>query len=415
MKLRTTYPTHAADGARRFVSVSEISSLECWRKYRWQRQGLRPIREFEALQFGRIWDTFIGAWWSGESLMRLDLAMKAADDAISDEARRVDGVLVDRGLPRPEGWQDQIDRMHDLLRAMACHYVKHYGIENGWKCVAQQVRFEVPFPSATGGRRSTKFWLHGVIDRVMQNVDNGTLHLVDDKTTAKAGSDFYDGFEYDLQLPLYSWAMRELGNDIEGAWLDVAAKIIPIEPQMRKVPLTVYTNEVDADGKPIPEMDPVIGADGQPERYKTGPRAGWTKMVNRKREALLAMLDSSGGLQYHTTFDLMMHAINENELSTTDYEPELDILRRWKERDASNPYFSRPNLLVNDQIMDESAQILRDAAPWLDRLPDIPMRNRFRCGRCAFKAPCIERDPGARADLLSLEFTTRDERRTITV
>lgn len=480
MKLKTHWPTEAADGQRRLVSVSEIANLDCWRKYRWSREGLQPVRRFEALNFGIVWDAFIGEWWApqpinvekelgikadsdqatidafgaflraagpageprrtsvlwhaygrgGPAPTRFERAVIAANDAIEKEARRVDAALLERGIPRPPGWTEELDRMRQLVLAMGIHYVEHYGEEAAWECIASQVKFEVPFPSASGQRRSNRYWLHGVIDRVMFNRERNIIALVDDKTTAKAGPDYYDSFEYDLQLQLYSWAMRELGNPVHEVWLDVAAKLMPVFPEMRATPFDVLDEagnktyeeipcghceglgEVEEQGDLQTEVAPCAkcGGDGV-EKYKTGDKAGMPKMRKVTRAGLQTMIASDGSLQYHTTYDLFLAALRMNNLDSMDYERERELLMDWDIGGKENPYFARPELLIDDAMMDEAADIMRTAAPYLDKLPDVPMRNRFRCKRCAFRVPCIERNEGARADLIAVEFTTRDQRK----
>lgn len=492
--LKTHWPTNAADGSRRFVSATEIASLECWRAYRWRRAGIQPVRRFEALNFGIAWDAFIDTYTMPDTeqpgrmgdepltaSMMLEVAIAAGLKSIDDEAKRVDGILVDRGLPRPQDWQDELDRMRTLLDGMARHYAEHYGDERAaWRTVGRQVRFEVPFPSASGEGKSNRYWLHGVIDRVMQNVHTGELRLLDDKTTAAITPDLIGNFEYDLQLPLYAWAMRELGNDVADVGLDVVAKLVPVKPTMRKTPFPVYV--LDADGQPVMEPNedgelkpvhryepipcetcegagghtaavpgvceacngegvqrgrpvqsvdadgvplerPVLDEAGNPVTYKSGARKGEVKtekvmepgpIKQRRvvRPGLSSMLDGSGGYNYRTTYRLMREAIEENGLDERDYAHELDLLARQEYGgDADSPYFARPDLHVTDAMMDEAASILRTAAPMLDKLPDVPMRNRFRCGRCPFRVPCIERNEEARADVFALDFTTREQRK----
>lgn len=448
MHLKTHYPTSAADGHRRFVSVSEVAGLDCWRKYRWQRAGLQPVRRFEALNYGIAWDAFVTYWWGPYSRpddligstpvtveMRLEVALREGHLAIDKEARRVDAVLLERGTPRPQDWADELERAHALMDAMGSHYAEHYGPESDWTRVAGQVRFEVPFPSASGQRRSSRYWLHGVIDRVMLHKPTGKLSIWDDKTAAKIGPDFYDAFEFDLQLQVYAWAMRELGNDIDSAWVDAAAKLIPVKPEMRQTPFPVYARngigeiimERDAESgemKPVQMLEPVPcdKCDGPDPACKTcrgtgnahfvsGARAGEAKTKKVTRAGLATLVDSAGGMNYLTTYDLLMDAIDENGLDPDDYRDERALLMGWKDHDRANPYFGRADLLVTDAMMDEAAQILRDAAPYLDKLPDVAMRNRFRCARCPFRAPCIERNADARAEILANEYTTREQRK----
>lgn len=435
--MRGTIPSNAAEGSRRFVSPSELASIGCWRAYRWKRQGLEPVRTFEALSFGIAWDAFVSEWWHpvgkpGDGAFdarsidqRMTNALDAGQAALDADARRVDGVLVDRGIPRPADWQDTRDEHRNLLLGMALHYAETAGRDDGeFTCRASQFKVMVPLPSATGQRRSSKFWMVGYIDRVMERNATGRFSIVDDKTTGRCSAEFCESFEYDLQLPLYAWAMRELGHDVERVCVEPAAKLLPTLPDLRKTPVDV----LGPDGEPLtrPISCDRCGGDGEdPDagittfcekcggdgfaRFVSGPRKGEVKTEKVKRPALYSLLTEAGGLNYTTTLDAFRTAVELHDLDPSDYQREFAYLEQQDATDS--PFFGQFDLLVSDAIIDEAEFIIRAAAPELDRIPDIPLRDRFRCQRCAFKTACIERDPAARAEVLATSFTTREQRK----
>lgn len=480
----TPYPlrwrTTAQDTHRRLVSYSEIRSLDCWLKHhlRYER-GLEPIVKFEALNFGTAWDAFMDEWWApqvfpevvnendraqldtfaaflriagtpdqpkpptsevwkayargGPLPTRLERSLAAGGAALQKEARRVDAILLERNMPRPFGWGDELQRMRDLLVGMGFHYAERYGDEPEWRTVAQQAHFEVPFPSLSGsGRRSTRYWLHGKIDRIMQHVPSGGYFIVDAKSAKAVDANYRIGYETDRQLPLYAWALRELGWPITGTLPDAAAKLLPHWPEMLKVPKPV----LDFNGDPVMthEPCPACEGDGRPgatfeereqheygrdlcpkcngdgaARYASGARKGEVKMRKVTRPALQSMLDANGGSNYVTTYDIMIAAIDANDLDPADYERELDLLLAEKMGDAHSPFFWRPDdLLLTDAVLDEAANSLRLAMPYLDKLPPLAMSDPMKCRMCSFKHACANRDRFE--EVLAQEFVSREQR-----
>lgn len=435
--MRGTVRTSAAEGSRRFISPSELASASgCWRAYRWKRIGLKPITNFAALDYGTAWDAFVGEWWRpvgvpGDGAVdarttdqRMMDSLAAGQAALDREARRVDGVLADRGLPRPLGWHDDLTAMRTMLLGMAIHYSHTAGVDDGsTTCRASQFKVEVPLPSQNGSRRSPKFWMHGFIDRVMENNATGRLFIVDDKTTGRVTRDYIASFAYDLQLPIYGWAMRELGYDIERVSVEAAGKLLPTFPELLKNPVDI----LGPDGEPLtrPVACPACGGEGEsftePDdatcpkcngdglaRFASGPRKGEVKTEKVKRPALRKMLSDSGDLNYTTTLAAFDSALVLHDLDPKWYDREREFLIQQEEHD--NPYFATFDLVATDAVLNEAEDILRAVAPELDRIPDIPLRDRFKCQRCVFRVPCLAIDPDERADLLHAGFTTREQR-----
>lgn len=364
----TTYLRTAKTTAtnRRLISYSEIASLSCFRKHHFSYgMGLRKADRSPALRFGSAWDEALNDYYhprwndAGTQGDRIAAALDAGVAQIMSDARELDGFLVDRGIPRPRDWQTRIDEHTDMLRGMLEHYAMHYGDErDAWRSIDVQVRFEVPFPSANGKRKSTRYWLHGVIDRVMEHRDTGAMYLVDAKTAAGIDDAYKRQYDLDRQLPLYGWALRELGWPIVGHQIDVAAKKVPRMPKVTKRGV----------------LEKLIGDDGKP--------------------------------RIRTTAALTRQAIHANGLSEADYRVELATLAAY-ETELMSTYFWREDLHLNDYDFEDAAESLRSAATIIDRVPPIAMPNQMACGWCDFRDICKNPDPR----VIATEFTTRDERR----
>jgi hypothetical protein len=399
---------------RRYISPSEIASMDCWRSYNWKRAGLRPRRSPRALSFGSAWDAFMGEWFRPIGTLK-DVGNGARDertitqrlydsltagqevlDKAKEQANAATMALVGEGLAEVE---HEYQEHADMLRGMGEHFAEWFDEDVHGTCRAAQFRVDVPLRSEKGTRASTRYSLHGYIDRVMEV--NGKLVIVDDKTTAGIDDSFHDDFENDLQMPLYAYGMKLMGYDIGGIAVFAAAKKVPVMPELRKTLVSVLGD----DGEPLTR--PVLDEDGEPVRFKSGARAGEVKTEKVMKPALRSMLSESGALNYTTNQTNMLEAIIAHELDVTDYARELEWLR---EKGSSN-FFALAPVPVSKDMIEEAAHILRSAGPMLDKIPDVPMRSRFRCKRCQFQTACVERHPESRADLLKTFYTTREERR----
>jgi hypothetical protein len=406
------------------ISYSELSSLDCWRKhaYRYGRR-LRPVHTFAALQFGRAWDAAQDAYhapqppYKRSELVpvpaptradRVAQALAAGQAAIDEEARRVDGLLVDRGLPRPTGWHEEIDGMRTLLDGMVRHYDETWGPTiDEWRTLATQHAVTVPLPSASGTGVSNRYEFHGIVDRIVEHVPTGDVFVVEVKSAASLSADYRAGYDTDWQLPLYVWALRKDGWRITGAMIDAAAKMLPAVPQLRKTPVPV----LDDAGEPV--LDPVLDDAGQPVRFASGARKGEVKTVKRTRPALHAMLSSSGTLNYTTTHRVMLDAIREHGLDPADYAEELAILEAQRDGIADNPFFWREELVFNDLQLAEAVDAVRAVAPFAAGHPDVKMPSAMKCKRCEFRSLCAAR-PDDREALIAANFTTPTEREAAT-
>lgn len=390
-----------------YVSHSKIGSIDCWRKHDFAyRQKLRPIRPFAALRFGRVWDAFHNAYHDhrGEPDARLAYALTFAGHEIDREADRVDAILVERGLPRPMDWNDELDEFRTLLLSMALGYHDRVGLVDSLELetVAVQVSFDVALRTP-GGRRSPKFRTRGVIDRLALDA-NGGLWIIDAKSTKAITANYRLGWSLDRQLPRYAWALGEYGITPAGCMIDAAAKLVPTYPEMRQTPIPV----LGPDGEPLlePEVDE---ATGEVLVYKSGPRKGEPKMRKVTRRGLRSILSStSGEVVVQTTHAALLDAIRGNGLDEIDYARELAYLhaRETGENDE-DPYFWRASVPFAPWEIRDAGRDLYEFAVHADALPPIPNESSFRCVGCAFKLICKDPTP----ELIGEFFTTPEDRR----
>lgn len=426
---------------RRYISPSEIASLDCWRAYRWKREGLQPIQRFDALSYGIAWDAFIQEWYKPIDLFGSgSIDTRSLDERYSDalangvrtleeDAKRVDAALLERNMPLPQDWHETREEHNNLLAGMAEHFATlPSSMDASMVCRESQVQVKVPLPSQTGKRRSVRFWMHGIIDRVMENMNTGGLVLVDDKTTKRLNADFEDSFEDNLQMPLYAWALKQLGYSVEQVMISAAAKQLPYEPTLLAREVAV----LDENGNPVTRPmncdacngsgiinEGVVNESGIPPmcnkcngfgvaKFLSGARKGEVKTEKVTRPALRSVLSDTGKWNVITTERVMLNAIHKNNLNESDYKQELEALR-IQDKEAS-PFFRTFGIQVTPLMIQEAEDILVTIAPMLDKVPDVPMRNSFRCRGCVFKRVCRERDQEAREELIATMFTTREQR-----
>lgn len=395
-----------------YVSHSKIGSIDCWRKHDFAyRQKLRPIRPFAALRFGRVWDEFVNAYhavgdrdagtFAPIRSNRLAYALTAGGREIDQEADRVAEIIMQRGLPFPADWDDELAEFRALLLAMGIGYADRFAGDDALTTVAVQVPFDVALRTP-GGRRSPKFRMRGVIDRVALDT-NGGVWIIDAKSTKAITANYRLGWELDRQLPRYAWAFQEYGIIPAGCMIDAAAKIIPTYPEMRQTPIPVL-DPVTGEPMTEPEVDPETG---EIQVYKSGPWKGEPKMRKVTRRGLRSILSSSGEVVVQTTHAALVEAIRANDLDEIDYARELAYLHdRETGVTDEDPYFWRASVPFAPWEITDAGRELYEFAVRADTLPPIANASSFRCTGCAFKLICKDPTP----ELVGELFTTPADR-----
>lgn len=430
----TTLRPYARPANARLVSYSELSTMDCWLKHHYAyTMGLKPITTWVGMRLGRAWDTFQNTWHApvadGELPLtpdaRLAAGLTAAGDAIEQEAREVDAALLDKGLPLPIDWREQLDHIRTTITGMAHHYAARYATtDEDWRTLAVQLRFEVPFPSASSTRRSNRYWLHGVIDRVAEHLPSGRVFIIDAKLRDGAVDQNYrDGFATDLQLPLYAWALKQLpvpyADRVAGGIIDAASTALPSFPKMKSQPEVI----LGEDGEPLVEALPCPACEGddwtfvngaeaipcpkcngeQVARYASGERKGEVKTRKVTRPALYADAETT------TTLPAYLAALQLHGLPIEQYAHEVQRLTDEWTGAIDNKFHWRTDELqsmLTDAELNRAIGTMVGVAPFLDTLPPVPMPARMKCKWCSFKAICPSTDPAAVMDT----FTTRSQR-----
>jgi RecB family exonuclease len=396
------------------ISYSRLRTLDCWRKHHLQYNvGLKPLHRFAALDFGSAWDAAQDVYWNKDldryspDVDILFPSIEAGKQALNQSAADARLLLAERGLSIPESFDDDLNQMQNMLHVMMFNYFEHWhSVNHRYEVLANQLRLEVALPSRSGSRSSNRYKFVGIVDRIVRDKSTDRVLIVDAKTCKDLTDDYRAGYDNDLQLPLYVWAARKAGWQIDGVMIDAAAKRVPYAPNLRANPLPVF----DDAGNEI--FDPVLDAEGNPVVFKTGKRAGEAKTVRRTRPALQSMFNKNGGVNYFTTLRMFKDAISANSLNDADYKDELRLLTNQHTHAVFSPFFWREEIHYTNAQISQAVNSLRDVAGMMSRLPDVPMPDRFKCKNCSYKRLCGA-SPEQFNDLAQLHFTTPNERKVI--
>ncbi len=193
-------------------------------------EGYRPKDENIHLRFG---GEFHQALW--------DYDMAMADDASHNDAVR--SVVTDllRRLadfnPTPDTKAGKYKNRNSLVRSVILYLdhrrddtMKTYRLSNGKPAVELSFRFELEFGP---GDTEQPYLLSGHLDRVVSDPD-GNLFIEDHKTTTTTPSDyFFNGFEPNNQMSLYSFAGQVvLDMPVKGVMIN-AVQLLLTEPYNR--------------------------------------------------------------------------------------------------------------------------------------------------------------------------------------
>lgn len=195
-----------------YVSWTEISTArECPHKHalrykeRWRWPGVA-----KPLAIGILWHEILEAHYR---------PMIGGRPPGIEDAR---DVLVAAGAANPQA--DGYDIAQTCLW-MYDGYRRLYGEDRDWEILEVEREFEVPLGEAEG----MTFVLRGKIDLVVR-MNGKHLWVVDHK--ANRNIPRYDkDLDLDDQMPLYIWAMRQLGWDIRGAQFNIARTQQTKKPQ----------------------------------------------------------------------------------------------------------------------------------------------------------------------------------------
>lgn len=105
-----------------------------------------------------------------------------------------------------------------LMEWMYNGYVEFHGVNPRWKILGVEEAMRAPLLDTEG--RPSIYTVKAKIDLLVQDLDLGTIWVVDHKSAANKPYDFE--MEMDDQFGLYVWLMRQAGTPVQGALHSVA-------------------------------------------------------------------------------------------------------------------------------------------------------------------------------------------------
>lgn len=198
-------------GTRRRLPVLSDTRMKTWR--RCQREhyyayvlGRIPVRDAEALGFGKLMHLALEAWW-GATKDRLFWAMTTIASATST----ADNPFT------------PFDRVH--AEELMLGYDTRWGADQ-WETIAVEQEFRFPLLHPNYGTPSYAWELGGKIDVVARRSD-GAIVIIEHKTSSgdfTPGSSYWTRLRLDGQVSVYFRAAQALGYDVEECVYDVIGK-----------------------------------------------------------------------------------------------------------------------------------------------------------------------------------------------
>lgn len=180
------------------VTYSELDTFrQCPLKHKWSyRDKYRKNPGVgSALTRGSLWHAVMESHYL---LIRHLPARQVTTERLMDFA--LQNFLVDQVGGQDED-QERVEWMYQ-------GYLEYYGLDDEWEPVVIEQAGEVPL------NEDESIWLRFKVDLVVKSKKNGTLWLLDHKTTAMFGKQ--SEIDLDEQFRLYTWALRKLGIPIHG-------------------------------------------------------------------------------------------------------------------------------------------------------------------------------------------------------
>lgn len=223
-----------------------VSELKCFRRCPRERHiayglGYRPVKDAEALWFGRLLHVGLEAWWlsrpPGE--LRLSVALTAMT-----VARAADQDVDPFAVVKAE----------ELLRGYSFRWE-----DESLEPVVIEQEFRAPIVNPDTGAVSRTFELGGKVDGIVRR--GSSVLLLEHKTSSEdigLGSVYWERLRLDSQISVYYEGARQLGYDVEGCIYDVVKK-----PGIRPSAVSL----TDADGVKV-----VLDSAGARVRTKDGKK-----------------------------------------------------------------------------------------------------------------------------------------------
>lgn len=193
-----------------YTAMSQF--LTCHRKYDYRiNKGLVGKTVATPLTFGSAIHTALDEWY---------------------KERDVDAAVGIFHRDFTEDLEVDTKRTGDMGEWILRNYHSQYQ-DQPWKLVHSEMKFDLPLPNGN------KF--QGRIDKVIDW--DGTLWVVDHKSTSRMGQGFFKMAEPNMQFTGYVWAAKQLGYNVVGIILDailVAKGLLTASSRGRLTPLARY-------------------------------------------------------------------------------------------------------------------------------------------------------------------------------
>lgn len=163
-------------------------------------QGIRPVRDAEALSFGTAVHEALAAWWSTGPSGAFELALQHLPESMEPFARA-------RAV------------------AMLMGYDAFWRAE-GFEALEIEKEFTLPLINPETGAKSRTWQLAGKLDAIVRGPD-GRVWVLEHKTTSEdagAGSAYRDRLTLDGQVSQYIEGAEALGYAVSGVLYDVLRK-----------------------------------------------------------------------------------------------------------------------------------------------------------------------------------------------
>lgn len=196
---------------RRRLAILTNSKMTAFRRCQLEHhlsyeEGIRPLGDdAEALRFGTLFHTGLGAWW-------LAYAYPAEQLTAAIEAMR----------PHALDEYDMV-RAEVLMRGYDARWAGTEDVE----IIAVEVEFTAPLRNPLNGAASRTYLRAGKLDALVLNRADGRVYIVEHKTTSDdigPGSQYWEKLRIDAQISTYFAGTRALGHEPAGCLYDVIGK-----------------------------------------------------------------------------------------------------------------------------------------------------------------------------------------------
>lgn len=339
------------------IHISDMRTFkQCRRKWNWSsplRSNLEPLIPYAPFFTGRAIHHCLENYYRDS--VPFDTALAAWMENERAEMRKV-GAL----WPQEEA---KLAEQTVLMRGMLDHYMlwvqKQVGrwADGNLKFVAHEQEFSVPLRNPAG-RASSKVYLAGRFDGLVENISDGTFWIWETKTT-RSIQELERSLANDEQCGAYIYAAQELYDvPVSGVLYNIMRKKVPTQPQALQNGMLSKNKNIDTSAEVY--LDAV-------KRQHPG-------------------IDGAGIREFYG--DIIQHLLDE-----------------------PNKFFARVPVYRTANEIRQLAHDLWTVALEMTRAttPLYPTPNWMNCNFCHFRGPCLAFNAGADYQfMLQNEFQTKE-------